>query len=400
MLENKRVCVIGLGYIGLPTAALLASKGFQVLGVDILPSVVETINLGNIHIIEPELDKYVKNGVNDGFLKASLTPDFSDVFIIAVPTPFHAGFIPNIDYVISAAKSIAPYVKKGNLVILESTSPVGTTEKLAKTLEDNGVNINEIFVAHCPERVLPGQVMRELVENDRIVGGIDEKSSSEVKSFYQQFVNGNVITTGSKTAEMCKLVENSSRDVNIAFANELSMICDEAEIDVRELITLANKHPRVNILQPGCGVGGHCIAVDPWFIVSDFPKYSNIIKQARLTNVYKTEWVVDKIIGSVNEFVVKYNFSPKVACLGLAFKPNIDDLREAPAIEIFKKLRESTINVFAVEPNIGFNQELKTISLEKSLSECDIIVVLVAHKEFLHLNAEGLPGKIFFNFAF
>lgn len=400
MLENKRVCVIGLGYIGLPTAALLASKGFQVLGVDILPSVVETINLGNIHIIEPELDKYVKNGVNDGFLKASLTPDFSDVFIIAVPTPFHAGFIPNIDYVISAAKSIAPYVKKGNLVILESTSPVGTTEKLAKTLEDSGVNINEVFVAHCPERVLPGQVMRELVENDRIVGGIDEKSSSEVKSFYQQFVNGNVITTGSKTAEMCKLVENSSRDVNIAFANELSMICDEAEIDVRELITLANKHPRVNILQPGCGVGGHCIAVDPWFIVSDFPKYSNVIKQARLTNVYKTVWVVDKIIGSVNEFVVKYNFSPKVACLGLAFKPNIDDLREAPAIEIFKKLRESTINVFAVEPNIGFNQELKTISLEKSLSECDIIVVLVAHKEFLHLNAEGLPGKIFFNFAF
>jgi UDP-N-acetyl-D-mannosaminuronic acid dehydrogenase len=400
MLEKKRVCVIGLGYIGLPTAALLASKGFQVLGVDIVPKVVDTINLGNIHIVEPDLDKFVKNGVNDGFLKASLFPDFSDVYIIAVPTPFHNGFIPNIDFVISAAKSIAPFVKKGNLVILESTSPVGTTEKLAKTLEENGVDLEGIYIAHCPERVLPGQVMRELVENDRIVGGIDEKSSIEVKLFYEQFVNGNVITTNSKTAEMCKLVENSSRDVNIAFANELSMICDEAEIDVRELITLANKHPRVNILQPGCGVGGHCIAVDPWFIVSDFPKHSKIIKQARLTNVYKTEWVVEKIINSVNKFVEDFNLSPKIACLGLAFKPNIDDLREAPAIEIYNKLRESGLSVFAVEPNIEINQELQLISLEKSIKECDIIIVLVAHREFLHLNAESLSGKIFYNFAF
>jgi UDP-N-acetyl-D-mannosaminuronic acid dehydrogenase len=400
MLEKKRVCVIGLGYIGLPSAALLASKGFQVLGVDIVPNVVDTINLGNIHIVEPDLDKYVKKGVNDGLLKASLFPDFSDVFIIAVPTPFHNGFIPNIDFVISATKSIAPFVKKGNLVILESTSPVGTTEKLAKILQENGVDLDGVYIAHCPERVLPGQVMRELVENDRIVGGIDEKSSIEVKSFYEQFVDGNVITTNSKTAEMCKLVENSSRDVNIAFANELSMICDDAEIDVRELITLANKHPRVNILQPGCGVGGHCIAVDPWFIVSDFPKHSKIIKQARLTNVYKTEWVVEKIINSVNKFVEEFNFSPKIACLGLAFKPNIDDLREAPAIEIYNKLGESGLNVFAVEPNIEINQELQIISLDKSLTDCDIIVVLVAHREFLHLNEKALPGKIFYNFAF
>lgn len=397
---NKSVCVIGLGYIGLPTAALLSNKGFDVHGVDVVPKIVDIINSGEIHIVEPELDLYVKNGVSSKKLVASTHPTYADIFIIAVPTPFHEGYRPNIDYVISATKSIAPFIKEGNLIILESTSPVGTTDKIAQELTAFGIDIDKINIAHCPERVLPGQVMRELIENDRIVGGINQKSTNAVKVFYESFVTGSVLTTDAKTAEMCKLVENSYRDVNIAFANELSMICEEAEINVRELIDLANKHPRVNILQPGCGVGGHCIAVDPWFIVSDFPKYSNIIKQARLTNVYKTEWVIEKIKDEVITFQNKFNSYPKIACLGLAFKPNIDDLREAPALDIYKKLKKNGLDVYAIEPNIESGKPVETITLTEGLENCDIIVILVSHKEFLNISKYTLPSKLILNFAF
>ena len=397
---NQSVCVIGLGYIGLPTAALLSNKGFDVHGVDVVPKIVDIINSGEIHIIEPELDQYVKNGVSSKKLVASTHPTYADIFIIAVPTPFHEGYRPNIDYVISATKSIAPFIKEGNLIILESTSPVGTTDKIAQELTAFGIDIDKINIAHCPERVLPGQVMRELIENDRIVGGINQKSTNAVKVFYESFVTGSVLTTDAKTAEMCKLVENSYRDVNIAFANELSMICEEAEINVRELIDLANKHPRVNILQPGCGVGGHCIAVDPWFIVSDFPKYSNIIKQARLTNVYKTEWVIEKIKDEVITFQNKFNSNPKIACLGLAFKPNIDDLREAPALDIYKKLKKNGLDVYAIEPNIESGKPVETITLTEGLENCDIIVILVSHKEFLNISKHTLPSKLILNFAF
>ena len=297
-------------------------------------------------------------------------------------------------------KQIAPYVKSGNLIILESTSPVGTTNMVAEILKKEGVDTSGIYIAHSPERVLPGHIMRELIENDRIVGGINQKSTNAVKIFYESFVTGSVLTTDAKTAEMCKLVENSYRDVNIAFANELSMICEEAEINVRELIDLANKHPRVNILQPGCGVGGHCIAVDPWFIVSDFPKYSNIIKQARLTNVYKTEWVIEKIKDEVITFQNKFNSNPKIACLGLAFKPNIDDLREAPALDIYKKLKKNGLDVYAIEPNIESGKPVETITLTEGLGNCDIIVILVSHKEFLNISKHTLPSKLILNFAF
>jgi UDP-N-acetyl-D-mannosaminuronic acid dehydrogenase len=397
---NQRVCVIGLGYIGLPTAALLSNKGFDVYGVDVVPKIVDIINSGEIHIIEPELDEFVKKAVNSNKLIASTIPTNADVFIIAVPTPFHDGYKPNIDYVISATKSIAPFIKEGNLVILESTSPVGTTQKIATVLSEYGIDVDKIYIAHCPERVLPGQVLRELIENDRIVGGINEKSTNAVKIFYESFVTGNVLTTDANTAEMCKLVENSYRDVNIAFANELSMICEDAYINVRELIELANKHPRVNILQPGCGVGGHCIAVDPWFIVSAFPNYSNIIRQARLTNVHKTEWVIEKINEQVLTFQNAFSYNPRVACLGLAFKPNIDDLREAPALEIFKKLKASGVDVYAIEPNIESGMPVETIVLADALDNCDIIVILVAHKEFLNINEKTLINKVILNFAF
>jgi UDP-N-acetyl-D-mannosaminuronic acid dehydrogenase len=397
---NKSICVVGLGYIGLPTAALLANKGFQVHGVDVMPKVVETINKGNIHIVEPELDSYVKEAVKNKKLVASLQPNFADVFIIAVPTPFHEGHIPNIDFVLSATKSIAPYIRSNNLVILESTSPVGTTQKIANVLSDCGIDVNTINIAHCPERVLPGQIMRELVENDRIVGGINESSTRAVKEFYQSFVSGNVFATDARTAEMCKLVENSYRDVNIAFANELSMICDQIAIDVHDLIRLANKHPRVKILQPGCGVGGHCIAVDPWFIISDFPQYSKVIKQARLTNIHKTEWVIDKVMEHISNFESYNKRKPQVACLGLAFKPNIDDLRESPALEIFNNLKSKFIDVFPVEPNIESRDTLETISLSDALTKCDILVILVAHKEFLDIGKSAFPNKEILNFAF
>ena len=384
----KNICVLGLGYIGLPTSALLANKGYKVYGVDIVKSTVDTINCGKIHIVEPELDTFVKSAVNSGNLVASLTPSKADIFIIAVPTPFHDGYIPNIDYIISATKSIVPYLEEGNMIILESTSPVGTTDKIENILKENKVDTSKLFISHCPERVLPGQIMRELVENDRIVGGTTDKATQKTVEFYRTFVSGEVIATDARTAEMSKLTENSFRDVNIAFANELSILCDKFNIDVWELIRLANRHPRVNILQPGAGVGGHCIAVDPWFIVHAGGDDAKIIRTAREVNSYKTQWVIEKIKNRALEFENKNAKKAIIACMGLAFKPNIDDLRESPALYITQSLISDNLNILAVEPNITNFNEFEIIDYKEAINKADIIVFLVAHKEFKELKVK------------
>lgn len=382
MNNRKTICISGLGYIGLPTAALLANCGYTVHGVDVVPHVVETINRGEIHIVEPDLDAFVHAAVNSGHLKASLQPTEASIFIIAVPTPFHEDLSPDISYVLSAGRSIAPFLKPGNLVILESTSPVGTTERLKAELEKVGVDTESLFFAYCPERVLPGHVMKELIENDRIVGGITEESTKKVAEFYRTFVKGAVLETNARTAEMCKLTENASRDANIAFANELSMICDDLGINVWELIALANKHPRVNILRPGTGVGGHCIAVDPWFIVSQSPDKAKIIRQAREVNNFKTKWVTEKIINACLRFRIDNQRKPKVACLGLAFKPDIDDLRESPAVEVVEHLLKEKIDCLIVEPNVTSHPHFQLTPVEEALEKADILVVLVGHKVF------------------
>lgn len=385
----KDICVLGLGYIGLPTASLLANKGYFVHGVDVVESTVDTINKGEIHIVEPELDVFVKSAVNSGNLKASLTPMQADVFIIAVPTPFHDGYVPNVDYIVSATKAISPYIKNGNIVILESTSPVGTTELVNETLKKEGVDVSKIYVAHCPERVLPGHIMRELVENDRIVGGITPEATLKTVEFYNTFVSGEVLSTDARTAEMAKLTENSFRDTNIAFANELSILCDKFSIDVWELISLTNRHPRVNVLQPGAGVGGHCIAVDPWFIVHAGGEDAKIIKTAREINTYKTEWVIEKIKNAALIFEKENGRKAKIACMGLAFKPDIDDLRESPALHITKKLHSQGYDILAVEPNIEVHNDLDIINYDKAINEADVIAFLVAHKEFKNLNIKS-----------
>ncbi|WP_152058555.1 UDP-N-acetyl-D-mannosamine dehydrogenase [Aliarcobacter butzleri] len=385
---NKRVCVIGLGYIGLPTAALLANRGYEVHGVDVVQSTVDTINRGGIHIIEPELDTFVRSAVNSGKLKASLVPDNADVFIIAVPTPFHDGYVPNIDYVVSATKAISSYIKDENIVILESTSPVGTTELVERTLKEENVNTNKLYIAHCPERVLPGHIMRELVENDRIVGGLTRESTLKAVDFYKTFVSGEVLSTDAKTAEMAKLTENSFRDTNIAFANELSMLCDKFDINVWELISLANRHPRVNILQPGAGVGGHCIAVDPWFIVHAGGETAKMIKTAREVNTYKTEWAIEKIKNAAFKFESQNARKAKIACMGLAFKPDIDDLRESPALYIARRLKAEGLEIFAVEPNIKSHKEFEIVDYKEAIKKADIVTFLVAHKEFKNLDIE------------
>jgi len=395
-MQAKTVCVIGLGYIGLPTAALLANRQYQVHGVDVVQSTVDTINQGNIHIVEPDLDTFVRSAVNSGNLVADIKPKESDVFIIAVPTPFHDGYVPNIDYVVSATEAIAPYIKAGNIVILESTSPVGTTDKVAEVLESKGIDISTVHISHCPERVLPGQIMRELVENDRIVGGIDEEATVATVAFYKTFVSGKVLQTDAKTAEMAKLTENSFRDVNIAFANELSILSDKFGIDVWELISLANRHPRVNILQPGVGVGGHCIAVDPWFIVHAGGDDAKIIRTAREVNNYKTEWAIEKIKNSVLRFEKENGRIAKVACMGLAFKPNIDDLRESPAIQVTRRLIADGLNVLPVEPNLESLDEFNLVVDTEAINSADIIVFLVAHEEFKGIR---IFGKEVFDFC-
>jgi UDP-N-acetyl-D-mannosaminuronic acid dehydrogenase len=378
-----------LGYIGLPTAALLANKGYDIQGVDIDQRTVDIINRGGIHIVEPELDTFVKAAVNSGRLKADIKPSLADVFIIAVPTPFHEGFVPNIDYVCAATLSIVPYIRSGNLVILESTSPVGTTDKISELLADNGVDIARIHIAHCPERVLPGKIMKELVENDRIVGGLTNQATHITANFYRDFVQGGVLETDARTAEMAKLTENSYRDTNIAFANELSILCDKFDIDVWELIRLANRHPRVNILQPSAGVGGHCIAIDPWFIVHKGGQDAKLIRTAREVNTYKTQWTLEKIKNTALAFEKDRPTKAKVACMGLAFKPDIDDLRESPALLITQSLVDEGIDVLAVEPNIKFYDGLTLVNYQDAIREADIVVFLVAHKEFRGLKVNN-----------
>ncbi len=382
--------MMGLGYIGLPTAALIASRGIQVQGIDVNQSVVDTINSGKIHIVEPALDGLVKHVVENGLLKANITPDYADVFLIAVPTPFKGDHEPDLKYVESATRMIIPNLKEGNLFILESTSPVGTTDKMAKIIFDERPELKgKINIAYCPERVLPGNVIYELEHNDRVIGGLDEQSTIEAQNFYRHFVKGELHATDAKTAEMCKLVENSSRDVSIAFANELSMICDKAEINVWELIHLANKHPRVNILQPGTGVGGHCIAVDPWFIVSEFKKEALIIRNAREINNYKTEWVIEKIRSTALQFELDNNRKPNIALMGLAFKPDIDDLRESPALLVADTLLSNgKYNLLLVEPNLEENLKYDLTDYREMNGRADIVSYLVAHKEFKGLEFE------------
>ncbi|ALT76180.1 UDP-N-acetyl-D-mannosamine dehydrogenase [Paucibacter sp. KCTC 42545] len=385
-MNKKTVCVVGLGYIGLPTAALLASKGYHVVGVDLNAHAVDTINQGKIHIVEPDLDAFVRSAVAAQRLTAFTTPQAGDIYMICVPTPFHEDEEiprPNIDYVLAATRSIAPFVKASDLVILESTSPVGTTDAMAEVLAQAGVNVASIHMAYCPERVLPGKIMTELVENDRVVGGMTPSATAAVGAFYRTFVHGEVLETDARTAEMCKLTENSFRDVNIAFANELSMICEKERIDVWNLIRLANHHPRVNILQPGAGVGGHCIAVDPWFIVSRNPETARLIRSAREVNNGKTDWVIDRIKIAVADASARLERKPRVACLGLAFKPDIDDLRESPAMHIAQALVTAGYDVVAVEPNIETHDTLPLTPLDDALRSADILAVLVKHREFL-----------------
>lgn len=397
----ETVSVIGLGYIGLPTAAAFASRRKKVIGVDVNQHTVDTINKGEIHIVEPELDMVVHAAVTEGYLKATTTPEPADAFLIAVPTPFKGDHEPDLSYIEAAAKSIAPVLKKGDLVILESTSPVGATERMAGWLADarsdltfpqeNGED-SDIRIAHCPERVLPGHVMRELVENDRVIGGMTPRCSQAAIELYKTFVAGECVVTNARTAEMAKLTENSFRDVNIAFANELSIICDKLDIDVWELIKLANRHPRVNILQPGPGVGGHCIAVDPWFIISQVPDEARLIQSARSVNDGKPDWVFSKVKESIADLLLsnpnKTSKDIKIGCFGLAFKPDIDDLRESPAVQIVNSISNLNVgSVFAVEPNIqslpSALKSVELIDLREAVEYSDICVVLVRHKEFL-----------------
>lgn len=405
----ETISVIGLGYIGLPTAAVFASRKKRVIGVDVNPKAVETINQGKIHIVEPDLDMVVHAAVTEGYLRASAVPEVADAFLIAVPTPFKAHYQPDLEYIESACRGIAPVLKSGDLVILESTSPVGATEQMSAWLAEARPDLtfpqthgeaSDIRIAHCPERVLPGHVLRELVQNDRVIGGMTPKCSEAAAALYQIFVEGECVITNARTAEMCKLTENSFRDTNIAFANELSMICDELGINVWELIRLANRHPRVNILQPGPGVGGHCIAVDPWFIVSKTPEQARLIRTAREVNDSKPFWVLDKAKLAVAEFLQanadKTAKDVTIACLGLAFKPDIDDLRESPAVSIVQHIQVAHPGrVLAVEPNItalpsSLAAGLELVDIEVALQQADILILLVDHKQFKNIKRDRI----------
>ncbi|BDU38872.1 UDP-N-acetyl-D-mannosamine dehydrogenase [Vibrio nigripulchritudo] len=401
-MSFETISVIGLGYIGLPTAAMFASRKKKVIGVDVSQYAVDTINCGEIHIVEPELDMIVHAAVTEGYLKATTTPEPADAFLIAVPTPFKNNGStvpePDLSYIEAASKAIAPVLKNGDLVILESTSPVGTTEQMAEWLAEARTDLtfpqqenenSDIRIAHCPERVLPGHVVRELVENDRVIGGMTSKCSLAATDLYKTFVEGECVKTNARTAEMAKLTENSCRDVQIAFANELSIICDKLDIDVWELISLANRHPRIDILKPGPGVGGHCIAVDPWFIVSKTPEEAQIIHTARKVNDAKPEWVIDKVKAAIADFLIAHpNKTAKdttISCFGLSFKPDIDDLRESPAMEVTRKIASfHSGTVLAVEPNILTLEEhgFELVPEIEAIEKADISVVLVAHKEF------------------
>lgn len=409
----ETISVVGLGYIGLPTAAVFASRKKKVIGVDVNQTAVNTINRGEIHIVEPDLDMVVHAAVTEGYLRATTRPEAADAFLIAVPTPFKGDHEPDLSYIESASKAIAPVLKKGDLVILESTSPVGATEQMAVWLAEARPDLSfpqthsedsDIRIAHCPERVLPGHVLRELVQNDRVIGGMTAKCSEAAVRLYKTFVEGECVITNARTAEMCKLTENSFRDVNIAFANELSIICDKLDINVWELIRLANRHPRVNILQPGPGVGGHCIAVDPWFIVSSTPEEAKLIRVARDVNDGKPLWVNDKVKLAVAEFLQenpeKTVLDVTIACFGLAFKPDIDDLRESPALAIAENIAATHPGcVLAVEPNIEelpvklAGKKLVLKSLDQALAESDVLVLLVDHKVFKDIPVAALRGR-------
>ncbi|UBD77226.1 UDP-N-acetyl-D-mannosamine dehydrogenase [Parabacteroides goldsteinii] len=383
-----KACFMGLGYIGLPTAIIAAKHGVNVLGVDINSGVVEMTNQGKLHIIEPGMEEYLQEVVNAGLLKASTTPEISDAYFMVVPTPFKGNHEPDISYVEAATRSVLPYLKEGDLYVIESTSPVGTTEKMQSLIFSERPELKDkIYIAYCPERVLPGNVIYELVHNDRVIGGINPESTDKAIEFYSQFVQGTLHKTNCKTAEMCKLTENSSRDVQIAFANELSLICDKAGINVWELIELANKHPRVNILQPGAGVGGHCIAVDPYFITADFPYESQLISKAREINNYKSFWCAEKVHNAILKFELEHHRKPIVAMMGLAFKPNIDDLRESPAKCITTKVMQACNNadILVVEPNVKEHKVFKLTDYKEAYEKADIVVFLTAHDPFKEL---------------
>lgn len=406
--EPKKICVMGLGYIGLPTASVLASRGCVVHGVDVNHHAIEKINRGQTHITEPELDVIVRAVVQAGQLKAGLEPTEADIFIIAVPTPFKGDHEPDLSYVEQASRAISPFLKPGNLVVLESTSPIGTTEKIAEWIEETRPDLsipkrglttldspeNRIYLAHCPERVLPGRILHEIIENDRVIGGIDPESGEKTREFYASFVNGELLVTDARTAEMCKLTENASRDCQIAFANELSIVCDELGIDVWELISLANRHPRVNILNPGPGVGGHCIAVDPWFIIHSANGTARLMQTAREVNIGKTDWVIKKVRKTADRFK-----HPTIACLGLAFKANIDDLRESPSVEVVEAIA-GLGEILAVEPYVeelpvSLNSlGVRLESLDAALNQADIIVLLTDHKSFSIIDVDVLREKI------
>lgn len=395
-----KACFMGLGYIGLPTAIIAARHGVDILGVDINPKVVEKTNAGQLHIVEPGMQELLEDVVAKGKLRASTSPEAADAFFIVVPTPFKGDHEPDVSYVENATRMVLPYLKKGDLYVIESTSPVGTTEMMADIIYSERPELKgEIYIAYCPERVLPGNVIYELVHNDRVIGGIDEASTAKAMEFYSQFVEGKLHPTNSRTAELCKLTENSSRDVQIAFANELSMICSKAGINVWELIELANKHPRVNILQPGCGVGGHCIAVDPYFITAAYPKEARMIAQARETNTYKALWCVEKIKNAMMRFELDNKRPPHVAMMGLAFKPNIDDLRESPAKKITTSVMQSCNNadIMVVEPNISEHKVFKLTPYQEAYDKADIVVLLTAHNEFKTL--EWSDEKIILDFC-
>lgn len=403
---KEKVCVVGLGYIGLPTASLLADRGYNVHGVDIREDVVDALNKGEVLILEPGLNKFVREASASGNLKASTKPDRADIFILALPTPFTEGQKPDLSFVRDGVQKIAPFIQPGNMVILESTSPVGTTEMIADLLHERRPDLNipgheggkgeQLYIAHCPERVLPGKILDEIVNNDRIIGGIDDNSTRKVADFYRNFVNGSVLETSARSAELSKLVENSYRDVNIAFANELSLICDKLGVDVWEVIELANHHPRVNILKPGAGVGGHCISVDPWFIVDAAPTLSRLIRTARETNNYKSDWVYERIAGKAQKLP-----HPVIACLGLAYKPDIDDLRESPAVHIVKRLAENrNWQILVVEPFItalpaalAKYDNIKKCDLAEALTAANLVALLTGHTQFRTMADMDLAGK-------
>jgi UDP-N-acetyl-D-mannosaminuronic acid dehydrogenase len=403
---TKRICVLGLGYVGLPVAGALASRGFEVIGVDVAPRIVDIINTGKIHIVEPDLDMVVQAAVSAGKLRATLQAELADVFIIAVPTPFKDNHNPDVSYVRAATAAIAPLLRKGNLVILESTSPVGTTEQICAWIGAARADLvmpeadredADIRIAHCPERVLPGSVLRELVDNDRIIGGISPSCAEFAASLYRSFVRGDIHLTNARTAELAKLVENAYRDVNIAFANELSNVCDKLDVNVWDLIALANKHPRVNILSPGPGVGGHCIAVDPWFIVAAAPQSTPVIRAARGVNDGKPDRVFEKVKSAADRLR-----SPVIACLGLSYKADIDDLRESPALHIVERLAAEKIgellvvepNVKQLPPSLKGAAGVRLVELREALSAADIVVLLVDHRQFKRVDRDLLKPKI------